>query len=105
MTNHRIKQIRESLGLKPSTWAGILGVHVVTVYRWEQEQDASPIQGINAHILAVLDTMDDARLPALGKALEIAYLTGGPMLAMHILLREHFRHLKGTEAWPKGEGA
>lgn len=92
MTGHGIKALREALGLEPYVFAKLLGVHVSTLYRWEQVHGDVRIDPLQAEILEKLrvnlSEKKRAEQKKLGDDLLKALLLGGALVALAVLLNE-----------------
>jgi len=92
MAGPGIKVLREALGLDPYVFAKILGVHVSTLYRWEQTRGEVRIDPLHADILeklhATLAAKKRAEQKQLGDAVLKALLVGGALVGLAFLLNE-----------------
>jgi DNA-binding transcriptional regulator YiaG len=69
MTGAQVKRVREALGMTQDAFAKRLGVHPVTVAKWET--DAQGMRGPAARLIALLGetaTKADARNPAVRRS-------------------------------------
>jgi hypothetical protein len=87
-----IKSLREALGLEPYVFAKVLGVHVSTLYRWEQTRTEVRIDPLQAQILdrlrVNLGSKRQAERRQLGDAVLKGLLIGGALFGLAILLKE-----------------
>jgi transcriptional regulator with XRE-family HTH domain len=92
MAGPGIKYLREALGLDPYVFAKILGVHVSTLYRWEQTRGEVRIDPLQADILeklrANLAVKKRAEQKQMGEAALQAVLVGGALVGLAFLLNE-----------------
>jgi transcriptional regulator with XRE-family HTH domain len=94
--------LRDALGWTGEEFAGLLGVHASTVYRWEKDAEehikAEPLQ---AHLLTVLATewerREDKRRQLLRDALNVARLEGGNLKALYVLLAAFYNPIGNDE--------
>lgn len=88
-TGRQVRALRSSLRFKPEEFASLLGVHVATVYRWEEAPQKTPrIEPLQREILRVLSTQ--LRLRAwhdLSTSLLGAFERGGTLEAIATLVR------------------
>jgi transcriptional regulator with XRE-family HTH domain len=90
MRGYEVKQLREGLGLNAYAFAEILGVHVSTLYRWEQARGQVNMDLLQARILErlaeQLQVKKEAEQKQLGEDLKNALLVGGALVALALLL-------------------
>lgn len=100
MTGPGIKTLREALGLDPYVFAKILGVHVSTLYRWEQSRGDVRIDPLQADILeklrAKLATKKRAEQKQFGDEVLKAVLVGGALVGLAVLLTEIIKGSGGS---------
>jgi transcriptional regulator with XRE-family HTH domain len=92
MTGPGIKALREALGLDPYVFAKLLGVHVSTLYRWEQSRNEVRIDPLQAEILerlrVTLAQKKRAEQKKLGDDILKALLVGGALVGLAALLAQ-----------------
>lgn len=83
MTPHKIFSIRESLGMTQAQFAHLLGVHTLTVSKWERE-----VLEPSAHQVALIETFGKAaeRKADVGQTASLLLVTKGIAAALHHLL-------------------
>lgn len=90
MTGRQIHKLREDLDLSPFALAGVLGVHVSTIYRWETSPGRTRLDPLPAQILDALFACVAARpkaATALKKAIVDGLVTGGTLTALYGTLK------------------
>lgn len=83
MTGRSIKEIRDKLGMNVHAFAAVLGVHVSTIYRWEQHSGVvvtAPLQG------ALLDGLSRVASAQIGASATRALVKGGPLAGLRVLI-------------------
>lgn len=55
MTGNQIRKLRERLDLDPVLFSRLLGVHLSTVYRWEQSKKSPRIDIMQKQLLEYID--------------------------------------------------
>ncbi len=93
VTGDKVKELREALNLSRSHFAPLVGVHVATVYRWEEAgTNAVRIEPFQLQLLAVIqDRVDAIAAPEkLGETILKALLTRGPLFGLYKLLESAF---------------
>lgn len=93
MTGKQIRKLSQQLDLDAFALAGVLGVHVSTIYRWEAahaDVKMDPLQAqimerLRAHVAAKPQAAADTR-DAIIKGL----VTGGALLGLLALLKQLF---------------
>lgn len=84
----RVRAIRRRLGFTQSTMAELLGVHAMTVSRWER--GLLPVPPYQAALITAFDqAVRNAR--AIGPSAERLLRTEGVARALYILLRTAYR--------------
>lgn len=90
MTGLDIKKLREAMELEAFAFARILGVHVSTLYRWEQSADAVTMDPLQREILEQLAAKFRSRRAAekkeLGQKVLAGLLAGGALMGLSFLL-------------------
>jgi transcriptional regulator with XRE-family HTH domain len=90
MTGRQIRRLREELGLDPFALAGVLGVHVSTIYRWEAHAGNVRMDPLQAQIMEALRARVAAQPQAanqLNQAIVNGLIAGGALVALLALLR------------------
>lgn len=92
ITGHDLRRVREQLGLDPFAFARLLGVHVSTIYRWEnmgrQVVRMDPLQReLLSRLVARLKHTAAEQQSQLGKALIAGLIAGGVVAGLLVLLR------------------
>ena len=104
MTGPEVRQLREGLGLEIFAFATTLGVHVSTLYRWEQTPGALRIDPLQAEILAKLQRKLHGQRAeknrAIGDAIVKGLLLGGALVGLAALLT----HLLDDETAQRRKG-
>ena len=95
MTGNGIRDLRQCLGLTPAQLASLLGVHLITVYRWEGMHGAPlRIEPLQAQILAGLQqrchALPRAEQSTFGEALAAGLKLGGTLLGLGLLANALF---------------
>lgn len=91
ISGSRIRAIRSALGLTAAQLAGVLGVHPVTVHRWEGANTAK-VDGLAGIAIASLDHLIDtggaSKFDAAKIGAEIAFCQAsrGNLVALHRLV-------------------
>jgi transcriptional regulator with XRE-family HTH domain len=97
ITGHRVRQIREALGMTVPQLATVMAVHAGTLHRWEASgPEPIAIDGVAANILAALNqkvppspTQAASFNPdEVGQQVIQALLVGGALLALGHLISE-----------------
>lgn len=89
MTGRSICKLRGKLGLDPFALAGVLGVHVSTVYRWEanpNETKMDPLQDLILQRLRDCVITKPETATRLGQAIVDGLVRGGTIAALAALL-------------------
>lgn len=90
MVGSTIRSLRESLGHEPYVFAKVLGVHVSTLYRWEQTDSEVRMGPLQANILEQLQQLLAKKrakeTKELGQAVLKAFLVGGTLAGLACLL-------------------
>lgn len=87
MTANEVRQVREALGLTQAQFAQLLGVHALTVSKWERGVLApTPHQ---AGLVASFGTAA-SRKPDVGQAVGKVLIAAGVVAAIYLLLRAAF---------------
>jgi len=89
MTGRQIHNLREMLKIDQFALAGVLGVHVSTVYRWESRTGKVKMDPLQAQIVDLLRERVAAKpqiAGALGQTIVRGLVTGGPLVALAALL-------------------
>lgn len=83
LTSKQILELRETLGLTQAQLAQLVGVHVLTISKWERE-----VLTPSPHQHALLEAFARAakRNPAIGEEAVQILLTSGVAAALHSLL-------------------
>jgi DNA-binding XRE family transcriptional regulator len=82
-----IRDTRTTLGLTQSQLADLLGVHWITVSKWERGQlEPGPY-----HAGMILKFRDAARTKDIGRKVATALVTAGAIAAVFLLLRAAFK--------------
>ncbi len=95
MTGKEVAGIRSSLGLDPSRFAMVLGIHPSSLYRWEAAgtEDVRP-DPLQAHLLQLLQeqlsTQKSKAQREFGDQLMRAFVIGGGLFALFKLLEAIF---------------
>lgn len=94
-TGNAIRGLREALGMKSEQFAGLLGVHPSSLYRWEAKGDeAVRLDPMQLRILTVLRDELNRKPPEArtewGEALLSALLVGGGLFALFKVLEAVF---------------
>ena len=93
MTGNEIEKIRSALDMSVPNFAGLLGVHVTTIYRWSAAAEKSvTVDPLHAALLAkiqqgIADRQKNER-EDWGKEILKALLIGGTLAALAIVLVE-----------------
>ena len=90
MRGNDVSRLRDTLGLDAFAFAKILGVHVSTLYRWEQVQGDVSMDPLQRDILEQLAKALRAKRAAqkreVGNQVLAALLAGGALGALAVLL-------------------
>lgn len=88
MTGAEVKSIRESLRLNQAQFAQLLGVHSLTVSKWERD-----ILSVQPHHNALIESFKRAKSATPGVGDEVAKLlvTAGVVVAIFVLLQAAFK--------------
>ncbi|WAS91921.1 helix-turn-helix domain-containing protein [Nannocystis punicea] len=95
-TGNAIRELREKLGMTPEQFAGLLGVHPSSLYRWEaKHDDVVRLDPMQLRILTALrDELNRKQHPReqaeWGQVLLTALLIGGGLFALFKLLEAVF---------------
>lgn len=104
ITGSGITSLRTALSLAPRELAELLGVHTVTVYRWEGHAARTPrLDPLHAQLLTLLQVETDRRgtprrRAEFGSRMRTAIALGGGLLGLYNLLDAAF-----GERSPSGE--
>ncbi|MBI5536031.1 MAG: hypothetical protein HY898_25145 [Deltaproteobacteria bacterium] len=95
MTGTEIRQLRSSLGMDPTRFAQLLGIHPSSLYRWEAAGELQiRVEPFQSQVLAALQQQVAQRqAPAqadLGQAILAGLLIGGGLLGLYKLLEAVF---------------
>lgn len=87
MTADEIRAIRNDLGLSQAKFAELLGVHPVTVSKWERG-----VLSPNSHKVALIQKFSEAseKNDEIGNKVESLLVTAGVALALYALLEAAF---------------
>ncbi len=97
LTGHRVRHIRDALGMTVPQFSTVIAVHPGTVHRWEAAGDGEvPIDGVAASVLAALDQKvrrnggpsADFNPEDVGQQVIQALIVGGALLALGLLIAE-----------------
>lgn len=90
MTGAEVQQLRSTLGLKPQELAGLVGVHLTTVYRWEGHgNEALRLEPLQHALLLRLQEQARVQKPQeFGKQLIEGLLVGGTLVGLAYLLAD-----------------
>lgn len=82
------RAIRVSFGLDAREWSQVLGVNDSTVYRWEQALGgATCVDPFQEQLMRAADGLPKRERLAIGEELRYLLAAGGPLRALHGLLR------------------
>jgi len=91
MTGRQIRRLREQLRLDPFALAGVLGVHVSTIYRWESstvDVKMDPLQALLMERLRERVATQPKSADDLSQAIVKGLVTGGALVALLALLKK-----------------
>lgn len=94
-TGNQIRELREALGMTPEQFAGLLGVHQSSLYRWEAKgEEVVRLDPMQVRLLVVIREQLVQKRPEerveWGKALLAALVIGGGLFALFKLLEVVF---------------
>ena len=96
MKGSQVGQLRMDMGMTPSQFAALIGVHPSTLYRWEAAKDKElKMDPMQLQLMTLLQTEVSKRKSAearseLGTAIVTALLVGGGLFALFKLLEAAF---------------
>jgi hypothetical protein len=95
MTGNTVRTIRSRFGMTAETFAQVVGVHIVTVFRWEAAgPNELPLEPRQLQILSLmhqqLEQKRSNETSELGKAIVGGIIAGGGLAGLFYLLREVF---------------
>jgi hypothetical protein len=113
MNGNDVRTIRSRFGMTAEKFAQVVGVHIVTVFRWEAAGPAElPLEPRQLQILSLmrqqLEQKKRNETSELGKTIVGGVIAGGGLAGLFYLLREVFdprpvRRSGGTARPPSGK--
>lgn len=102
MKGNDVQSLRSALGLDPTHFAQLLGIHPSTLYRWEAAKDTEiRVEPFQQQILAVLQRRvglaPKGEVEDLGDVILKGLLVGGAMFGLYKLLEAAFSDDHGGE--------
>lgn len=91
MTGKRFRRLRNTLGLDVFAFAGVLGVHVSTIYRWESKAGKVTMDPLQAQLVESLRARVEVHPEAvegLNQAIVNGLIGGGGLVALLALLKK-----------------
>lgn len=76
MNGNQIRKLREKLGLDSVLFSRLLGVHLSTVYRWEQAKKNPNIDILQRELLTFIDKVKIGHVDTLKKSVAEGSLKG-----------------------------
>lgn len=83
-----IREVRERLGLSQTQFGQLLGVHWVTVSRWEREDGLTPS---SYHTEMILKFKEATKQEGIGKKVAKILVAAGAIAALLLILKAAFK--------------